>query len=247
MRTGIAAVSGFLVGFVLCWFLLARSPDADGQTGVATSITEEPTAGVSRPESVGEHRFAQAAPSASQSQDIEQPTAAQSDEADRVRSREESDDTDEAGAKQLRNRIVELEALLEEKEAALGRAGGVPIPFPEGLDDRHSQRGLLDVYSEIFESTGVQGDLVAIDCSEYPCMVQGRLDVEEDWEDSWDAIREAMRDKSDGAWFSCSSSLGRPSDDGPLTFVVAHCGPEQIEPDGQDRVEARVREFARTW
>jgi hypothetical protein len=52
---------------------------------------------------------------------------------------------------------------------------GLPLPFPKDLPARHTERGLVDAFTQAFAATGVDGNVTAVDCAEYPCIVWGEM------------------------------------------------------------------------
>ncbi|MDF1563661.1 MAG: FecR domain-containing protein [Deltaproteobacteria bacterium] len=85
----------------------------------------------------------------------------------------------------------EVEAL-REKLHAMKKADLDPIrqaiPFPDGLDARYREEALMSAFQEALRLGEIPGDVRAIDCSEYPCIVHGVLSVG----DTEEALREAL-------------------------------------------------------
>jgi hypothetical protein len=51
---------------------------------------------------------------------------------------------------------------------------GEPVPFPADTPEMHTERGFRAVLDEVLRDCDVPGELVSMDCSEYPCMARFR-------------------------------------------------------------------------
>ena len=85
--------------------------------------------------------------------------------------------TEQIGA--LHSRLTELEAELERVQAELESHTGARLTPPENLDARFEQAALVDSMTAAFAQQGVAGEVTTVDCTEYPCILYGRLQAVE--------------------------------------------------------------------
>jgi hypothetical protein len=52
------------------------------------------------------------------------------------------------------------------------------VPFPPGLDPAFVQPELGRRFTRAFTETGIAGSVSNVDCSEYPCIVEGHIDAD---------------------------------------------------------------------
>lgn len=55
---------------------------------------------------------------------------------------------------------------------------GEPLPFPKDLPARFTEKELLSSLTTALKEAGIKGDITAIDCAEYPCMVWGEAHLD---------------------------------------------------------------------
>lgn len=93
-----------------------------------------------------------------------------------------------------RETIAELHALVQETRAELKRvetelgaeramrqeSEGAPIAFPDGLAERFGEDSLRTRMQRAIDEAGLSGEMVSIDCSEYPCVVYAELENSQD-------------------------------------------------------------------
>lgn len=71
----------------------------------------------------------------------------------------------------LKEALGQEQVLREETE-------GAPIAFPEDLPAAYREAGLRAAFSEALAGAGIEGEVEAIDCSEFPCIVYGSAGVD---------------------------------------------------------------------
>lgn len=77
------------------------------------------------------------------------------------------------------NMIVELQEQLAAQEKRRQAKEGTPIKARDDVSPRFSQKGLVDTFSEGFSVTDIDGRVESVDCTEYPCILFGRLQGDE--------------------------------------------------------------------
>lgn len=55
---------------------------------------------------------------------------------------------------------------------------GEALPFPKDLPARFTEKELLSTLTTALKEAGIKGDITAIDCAEYPCMVWGEAHID---------------------------------------------------------------------
>lgn len=75
----------------------------------------------------------------------------------------------------LRAELVAVRRDLAQREQMRRELEGEPIAFPENLPAKYREDALMDAFQQAVEASGIQGDIQAIDCSEFPCIVHGEI------------------------------------------------------------------------
>ena len=75
--------------------------------------------------------------------------------------------------------LVELQDQLSTQEKRRQAKEGTPIEAKNDVSPRFSQKGLVDTFSRGFSMTEIDGRIESVDCTEYPCILFGRLQGDE--------------------------------------------------------------------
>jgi hypothetical protein len=117
---------------------------------------------------------------------------------------------------------------------------GQPMKFPDDMAPRFQGDALQRAFEQGMNEVGIQGGVISVDCSEYPCIVYGQLTGREDMEKlrETDALKPYRGDSN-------STSVWSVKKDGTPT---AYFG-VQLTPDGEEmdelankRQEKRMRD-----
>ena len=81
---------------------------------------------------------------------------------------------------QLQKRVQELEAQQEAEETYRAQKEGKPVEWPDDVSPAYQEAKLRDLFLTTMKDMNIPGDLKAIDCSEYPCIVWGEMKAEGD-------------------------------------------------------------------
>ena len=140
----------------------------------------------------------------------------------------------------LRAELTDERASLQVMKAERVEDRGEALPFPEDLPPRFSEQGLLKSFQQAFADGAVKGEVSSIDCTEYPCIVYGKVQG-----DTRDLMKELQKSASfkDYAEDRQAVSGWTRGDDGPEEFAVV-LTPKPAEGDDEaERSQAgrRVR------
>jgi hypothetical protein len=75
----------------------------------------------------------------------------------------------------LRERVSQLERKAAAEDVLLREKEGVPIKAPEHLDARFDQEKVRGAVNAGLKEVGLDGEVTAVDCSEYPCLAVGEI------------------------------------------------------------------------
>lgn len=74
---------------------------------------------------------------------------------------------------------------------------GTPIKTPADVPERFSQGALTSALTLAFKQTRVPGRIETVDCAEYPCIIYGRIQGEEEQLDRLERSRALLPYRSD--------------------------------------------------
>lgn len=113
----------------------------------------------------------------------------------------------------LKQQIKTLEARLTDQADTLKHYIGEALPFPDDLDPIYKEDELMERFSAALEALGVDGEVSEIDCTEFPCIVYGK--VQDDDGTQVGKLREAKAlSPYEDAWRNSSVWSGKAMVDG---------------------------------
>ncbi len=123
----------------------------------------------------------------------------------------------------LENVQAEADACREENDRMRSRLGnldedlkqvaGDPIPMPENLDPKHTQPELMRSLKAAFQEKNLNAEIMAVDCTEFPCIIAGKIDGQHDHKLFQELIdTEAMRGYT-GSGISSTTGIQRSEDE----------------------------------
>jgi hypothetical protein len=159
----------------------------------------------------------------------------------------------------LKDQVARLREELRVEEELRSEREGEAVPFPEELPDAYREQALKGAFLDMLAKTGVPGDVVGIDCSEYPCVVFGemeikgdRLDVERTWNKFDGRMRELYPSEENNHWVS--HSVHRDDKGSNKSMFGITIQPKSIKLDKAERknVDTRLHQrnrefFDATW
>ncbi|MCC7073716.1 MAG: FecR domain-containing protein [Deltaproteobacteria bacterium] len=139
---------------------------------------------------------------------------------------------------QLRAELSEQRAEVAVMQAERAEDRGEAVPFPDDLPPRFSEAALLKSFQQAFADVGMKGEVSHIDCTEYPCIVYGK--VPGDTRDLMKQLQQssAFREYSDD---DRRVSGWARDEGGPEQFAVVLTPKTGAEPDDQDAAVRRLR------
>jgi len=144
---------GFALGVLVGW--LVRRNQGDGGGGQAQSAAGASVAVVSS----GATSEAAAAPSRPASQ----------------HSPDQGGGAPTVELQRLRARVAELEGRLATGGTPGGEGDGSTLKRPVNLDARFDQERIRGALNAAFRESGLDGEVTAVDCTEYPCLLVGQI------------------------------------------------------------------------
>ncbi len=93
----------------------------------------------------------------------------------------------------LRGQLSSLKQELAVEQQLRGEQEGKPFEFPEDLPDAYRQEAMHSAVAAALKASGLAGDIHTVDCSEFPCMVQGETFAPGDTDETSGALDDGHR------------------------------------------------------
>lgn len=143
-----------------------------------------------------------------------------------------------------RDTIDDLRAEIADERALRDETEGRPVPFPDALDDKFRGDALRQTFETALAEADLEGEIVSVDCSEFPCIVYG--DVVNDDEQALEHLGEtdAMQTYAGAGNNTSAWSRRERDDDGetdPRLFFGVALLPEAAMKDEALRAEIGKR------
>ncbi len=143
-----------------------------------------------------------------------------------------------------RETIDDLRAEIADERALRDETEGRPVPFPDALDDKFRGDALRQTFEAALAEADLEGEIVSVDCSEFPCIVYG--DVVNDDEQALEHLGEtdAMQTYAGAGNNTSAWSRRERDDDGetdPRLFFGVALLPEAAMKDEALRAEIGKR------
>lgn len=90
--------------------------------------------------------------------------------------------------RKLKEQLESARSELQVAQQIQSETQGETVPFPEDLGPAYREDALKRAFLDVMRKNGLPGDIVGIDCNEYPCIVYGEFEVD------------GGRAESDAAW-----------------------------------------------
>lgn len=223
------AVAGFVLG------LWVGDPDQTSPPGTIAAH-----APASMPSPPAPTRSPRQVPSSPRHVTASAPTAAAGAEAsvdmgEPIASLEELHATNRALTEQVARLRAELSAIQAER-------GGGPddkIAFPDDLGDQFRQPGLVTSFTGALAAANMKGEVLAVDCSEFPCLVHGRID--DAAQDALHKLMNVAKRQYPGAEMYASRSRFEGDDGRAVELFSATFYPGEVEGIDRELLNKRMR------
>lgn len=184
MRTAAVALLTLVLGFALGWSLKSAPPPAESGI-VTTHVAPDPVASPLVPRT----------PS----------TPTPSRDTSTLEHRVRQLTADKAAAEA---RVAELEAKLDIAHDVTAQLEGHPVPWPSGVDARYEEPAFLAALNAAIRDEKLSGQVRGIDCTEFPCIAHGQLDLDNPRDHAkLERLFAAMKTKYPGADFYLSQTV----------------------------------------
>ena len=147
----------------------------------------------------------------------------------------------------LRAQVKRLKSKLSDQASVLEHHLGEAVPFPADLDPLYREEALMQHFSDALKEMGADGEVTEIDCSEFPCIVYGKVRGEDgtDLRRMHDA--EALQAYGKGignssVWGGKVVKDGEPSES--AVFGIAAYPKDQVDDEAMLQKRLRVRHQA---
>ena len=129
----------------------------------------------------------------------------------------------------------------EQAAADVAEHEGSAVPEPDDLPERFTEDALAGSFRAAFESTGLPGQIEAVDCSEFPCILFGRLELGVTGNDSrLRGLLGAVRSDYEGDSINVGKSTYRGADGSHMRFSASYY-PSDLSEDVRKALQKRVR------
>ena len=142
---------------------------------------------------------------------------------------------------ELQREVTRLRSLVREQQAAETETAGVVIPFPEGRAAQSDEQALHQALRKAFAAHGLDGEVSALDCSEFPCIAHGKIKGDVD-HDALEPVFKDTRQAIGGAPYVSHSKFVDDKDPTKTfsSFSLA-LYPEGLPAPEQDNMNKRLR------
>ncbi|MBN2361220.1 MAG: hypothetical protein JXR83_17325 [Deltaproteobacteria bacterium] len=161
------ACGGMAVGLLLGWWIFGRAAATDVDAAAAEPAADRAAASAARPAAGAS--AGSAAPGLARGRAVATTPAAGQNRSGA------SDSGAAAQVAQLRAQLRELEAQLESEQALQQEKQGTPATAPAELAARFDPEKVRTALNASLRELGLDGEVNAVDCGEYPCLLVGEL------------------------------------------------------------------------
>ncbi len=140
----------------------------------------------------------------------------------------------------LEGEVKRLKKLVDAQTATQTESEGTPLAFPEGHSKEADQQKLLAALQTALKAHGLEGDVAAVDCSEFPCIAHGGFKGIDD--DAINAVFDEAKAAVGGAPYASLNRFKDAKDaaNDKTTFSIS-LYPENLPQAEQDNLNKRLR------
>lgn len=146
----------------------------------------------------------------------------------------------EERVQQLEGEVRRLQKLVDVQTATQTETEGTPIAFPEGRSKESDQQQLLTALQSALKAHGLDGDVTAVDCSEFPCIAHGGFKGIDDA--AINAVFDEAKAAVGGAPYASLNRFkaGKDGEQDKTTFSLS-LYPENLPQAEQENLNKRLR------
>jgi hypothetical protein len=159
-----------------------------------------------------------------------------------------------ADNERMRDELARLRRDLDVERQLRSSSEGEEVPFPDDLPAKYTEGPLKSAFLDMFSDAGLAGDVIAIDCSEYPCIVYGEMEVGGDraaMDKAWVALEHALHERFPAEESNHSirnSTFRKDKEEAKSVFGIAltpksHDRSDEQRKNQNKRVRLRNQEF----
>lgn len=140
----------------------------------------------------------------------------------------------------LEGEVRRLQRLVDTQSATQAETEGTPIAFPEGHSKEADQQKLLAALQTALKAHGLDGDVAAVDCSEFPCIAHGGFKGIDD--EAINAVFDDAKAAVGGApYASLNRFKGSKDGESDKTTFSLSLYPENLPAAEQENLNKRLR------
>lgn len=140
--------------------------------------------------------------------------------------------------------LEQIEVLRRERAdttARIAEIEGRPVPVPADLPERFGQESLVAHFLEALNDTETEGRVEAVDCTEFPCILHGRIGLDGPDDHRLTRLIERLRASYAGDDFYVSQSTYLGDDGKSYQRVAATFYPRNIAEEDRSVLDLRLR------
>ena len=141
---------------------------------------------------------------------------------------------------ELEREVTRLRALVQEQQASEAEVVGVVVPFPEGRTAKGDEQVLHEALRKALAARGLDGDVRALDCSEFPCIAHGRVKSVDDGA-VHAVLDDAKRAVGGGPYASVSKFVDEKDPSKSFSAFSLALFPEDLPPAERENLNKRLR------
>lgn len=141
---------------------------------------------------------------------------------------------------ELEGEVTRLRALVQEQQASEAEVVGVVVPFPEGRTAKGDEQVLHEALRKALAARGLDGDVRALDCSEFPCIAHGRVKSVDDGA-VHAVLDDAKRAVGGGPYASVSKFVDEKDPSKSFSAFSLALFPEDLPPAERENLNKRLR------
>jgi hypothetical protein len=142
---------------------------------------------------------------------------------------------------ELEREVMRLRSLVDVQQQVEKETAGTAVAFPEGHSAKGDEQALHEALSKSLKARGFDGDVTALDCSEFPCIAHGKIKGNVDGDAVQGAFDDAKRALGGNAYVSLSKFVDDQDASKTFSSFALSLFPEGLPLEEQDNMNKRLR------